>query len=69
MTERQFCYWLQGYFELSESQEISKEQAQIIQDHLQLVFKKETPYRNTDIDDWRDRLTLTPLPSPLTVTC
>ena len=43
MDAQQFCYWLQGYFEISGSDKLTKEQIQIIRDHLQLVFKKETP--------------------------
>jgi hypothetical protein len=42
MTPEQFTYWLQGYSEIAASQP-SPEQWKIIQDHLQLVFKKETP--------------------------
>ncbi len=44
MTSRDFCYWLQGFFELSiEDGEvsISREQAKIISNHLNLVFKHE----------------------------
>jgi hypothetical protein len=33
-----FCYWLQGYFELSDSGELTNDQKQIIARHLQLVF-------------------------------
>lgn len=40
-----FCYWLQGFFELNsfngKNLEISIEQAAIIQCHLNLVFKHE----------------------------
>ena len=45
MTPGQFTFWLQGFFEISGAQEITKEQSQIIQDHLQLVFNKVTPNR------------------------
>ena len=41
MNTIDFCYWLQGYFELSPGTEISKEQAEVIQNHLNLVFKHE----------------------------
>lgn len=45
MNEREFCYWLQGFFELSGEDvvDLSAEQVQIIKDHLSLVFKKVTP--------------------------
>jgi len=45
MTTDQFCYWLQGYFEMSEETHLSANQIQMIKDHLQLVFEKKTPTR------------------------
>ncbi len=46
MNERDFCYWLKGFFELSEKESgINSNQVKIIKDHLELVFKKETPDR------------------------
>lgn len=43
MTSRDFCYWLQGFFELNEepSAELSAKQADMIKRHLSLVFKHE----------------------------
>ena len=48
MNSRDFCYWLQGYFELTDSDSgktvltgISPEAALIIQDHLNMVFLHE----------------------------
>ena len=43
MNERDFCYWLQGYMELTYSQELNQEQVAIIKNHLNLVFNKLTP--------------------------
>jgi hypothetical protein len=51
MTPENFCYWLQGYFELQlkvggdAHNVLSSLQVQQIRDHLNLVFKKETPNR------------------------
>ena len=45
MTTENFTYWLQGYFEISESKILSSKQTQIIKDHLALVFDKVTPDR------------------------
>lgn len=42
MTAEQFAYWLQGFVELNVEQPTA-EQWLIIRDHLQTVFKKETP--------------------------
>ena len=47
MNETEFCYWLQGFFELSNSNMLSSKQVQQIKDHLDLVFTKVTPDRNT----------------------
>jgi hypothetical protein len=41
MTSRDFCYWLQGFFEISGAKEITPEQAQVIKNHLNMVFKHE----------------------------
>ena len=46
MTPENFTYWLQGFIEISNPKVISEEQTQIIKDHLNLVFKKETPNTN-----------------------
>jgi len=40
MTPENFCYWLQGFFEISQSSEITSEQAMMIKRHLDLVFHK-----------------------------
>jgi hypothetical protein len=41
MTSRDFAFWLQGFFEISGTDEINKEQVIIIKKHLNLVFKHE----------------------------
>ena len=46
MKSTEFCYWLQGYFELVTANEgkkvvLSKEQVNVIQNHLNMVFKHE----------------------------
>lgn len=52
MTEREFCYWLQGYFEIDDNDnvrtcngELTRNQVQCIKDHLALVFNKQTQSR------------------------
>lgn len=46
MTPENFCYWLQGYFELRSKTEftLTQDQVEEIKNHLQLVFRKETPF-------------------------
>lgn len=41
MTSRDFCYWLQGYFEVSEAKIMNKTQLNQVKKHLNLVFKHE----------------------------
>jgi hypothetical protein len=44
MTTTEFCYWLQGFFEIQAAsdnpgRQLSPKQVEIIQRHLSLVFK------------------------------
>lgn len=41
MQSRDFCYWLQGFFEVSGAKSTSEEQTKMIRDHLNLVFVHE----------------------------
>jgi hypothetical protein len=47
MTPEQFTYWLQGFIEVENPKTLNLRQTKIIKDHLELVFKKETPNRNS----------------------
>ena len=38
MTPRDFCYWLQGYFEISGKTKIDDYQVTLIKKHLAMVF-------------------------------
>lgn len=42
MNSTEFCYWLQGFFELQNPVTLSPEQVLIIKEHLNLVFNKVT---------------------------
>ena len=42
MTSEQFCYWMQGFCELSGNTPPTAEQWKSIVEHLQLVFNKKT---------------------------
>ena len=53
MNSIDFCYWLQGYFEISDAKEITPAQLEVIKNHINLVFKHE-------IDPLRDSQTSTP---------
>jgi hypothetical protein len=41
MTSRDFCYWLQGYLELTTPKRIDEKEVILIQRHLNMVFKHE----------------------------
>lgn len=41
MTSRDFAYWLQGYFEISDPKTISEKEVEMIKKHLNLVFYHE----------------------------
>jgi len=48
MSPEQFTYWLKGFFEISDTNNLSEKQVQIIRDHLNLVFNKVTPERKDE---------------------
>lgn len=41
MTSVQFCYWLNGLFELADPKTLDAHQTDLIKRHLQMVFKHE----------------------------
>ena len=41
MTSRDFAYWLQGFFEVSNTENVTAQQVRMIKQHLNLVFKHE----------------------------
>ena len=42
MNERDFYYWLRGYFELTETDSLTSSQVAVIREHMDLVAKKVT---------------------------
>lgn len=38
MTSRDFCYWLQGMFELTDATNLNDRQTDLIKRHLHMVF-------------------------------
>ena len=41
MTSRDFCFWLQGFLEISDSKTVDEKQLESIKKHLNLVFVHE----------------------------
>lgn len=39
MTPENFCYWLQGFFELSDPDSLTHKEVEMIKNHLNLVFE------------------------------
>jgi hypothetical protein len=62
MTSRDFCYWLQGFFELRGHEDMSSEQVECVAKHLSLVFKHEidpsqgTPEHQAELQKLHDAL-------------
>jgi len=56
MNERDFIYWLQGFFELRTPGPITEQQAAIIKEHLSLTLDKQT----TLTMNWDSRFGLGP---------
>lgn len=42
MNATEFCYWLQGFFEVSNPANLTKKQTEMVKEHLGLVFEKVT---------------------------
>lgn len=38
MTSRDFVYWLQGYFEISDATKLTSKQVEVVKNHLAMVF-------------------------------
>lgn len=41
MTSRDFCFWLQGHFEISGAAKLDETQTATVKRHLSMVFKHE----------------------------
>jgi hypothetical protein len=56
MTSRDFAYWLQGLFELSDPKTLNEHQTDLIKRHLHLVFKHEIDPSYTDDPEKQNEL-------------
>ena len=48
MTPLELLIWLHGYLEISDPKTIGEKETQIIKDHLNQMFEKQTPDRNEE---------------------
>ncbi len=63
MQSRDFCFWLQGFFELSgDATTISAEQSAMIRRHLDMVFRHEIAPETPGVQA-RERSVPTPVPT------
>lgn len=65
MTSRDFCYWLQGFFEVSKTKEVNAEQTELIKKHLNMVFAHEIDpsFGGPEKQEILDKIHNGPLPS------
>jgi hypothetical protein len=59
MTPENFAYWLQGFFEIAGSDELTETQVKMVKDHLALVFQKVTPDRSKKVKKKKKDVTCT----------
>jgi len=75
MKASEFCYWLQGLFELDNPQELNVRQTTIIKRHLALVFKHDidpsqgTPEHQAELQQIHDGTATHTDPSTLIMRC
>lgn len=54
MTSRDFCYWLQGHFEISDKTSLNERETTLVKRHLAMVFKHEIDPSFKDADELRE---------------
>lgn len=59
MQTRDFCFWLQGLFEVAKPETLTKEQVDLIRVHLDLVFQHDAGIKKEEM-----RHPLPPAPPP-----
>ncbi len=67
MKPEQFAYWLQGFCEINQNIPPNQEQWDVIVEHLQTLFKKETKGFTTPTREFTPAISLQPfnVPDPL----
>jgi hypothetical protein len=57
MTPENFCFWLQGLFELEDPKQLTESQTKLVKEHLELVFTTIAPQEKRDSKSLADLLT------------
>ena len=52
MQSRDFVFWLQGFFELTDPNNLTNEQVQLIKAHLDLVFKHDVSIKRKEMEHY-----------------
>jgi len=75
LASDKFCYWLQGFFEMTDADSLTEKQVKLIKEHLALVFTHKVvipsdptppnPPIGTGIKNWP----LSPPIDPMVVIC
>lgn len=77
MNPVDFCYWLQGAFEMHDTKSLSEKQTKIVKNHLNLVFLHSidpdrdaaTPVAPEKLHQAHDGIRNTPLPNDKLLRC
>lgn len=64
LSAENFCFWLQGFFELTDVKTLSEKQVNIIKEHLELVFVKGTVVSKEEWDKVLEQLKNPPYIAP-----
>ena len=56
MKTAEFCYWLQGLFELGEPESLTVKQTELIRRHLALVFQHDIDPSSSDDPEVQEKL-------------
>lgn len=67
MDSVNFCYWLQGLFELGNVKELNEQQVEVIKNHLNLVFKHDIDPK-VESSSWLSKDELNELHDPKPIT-
>lgn len=54
METDQFCYWLRGFFEMTNAKELTPHQVDVIKRHLETVFVNVTHPQESNGDDSKE---------------
>ena len=70
LDPRDFAFWLQGFFEISEAKTLNEKQVKMIKEHLELIFTKITPEYTITTSDTSEltQMSVQPLYHKQTVT-